>query len=97
MTIESKTEGSIATIFLTGWLDTQSAPEFEAALAGLGQEVTSLVLDLKGLEYISSAGIRQVVSAYKKMNGALTVRNVSEEVMDVFNMSGVSKKLNIES
>ena len=96
MTIEKNVDGCVATISLTGWLDTQSAPEFEAALVGLGQEVTSLVLDLKGLEYISSAGIRQIVSAYKKMNGALTVRNVTEEVMDVFNMSGVSKKLNIE-
>ncbi len=96
MTIEKNVDGCVATISLTGWLDTQSAPEFEAALVGLGQEVTSLVLDLKGLEYISSAGIRQIVSAYKKMNGALIVRNVTEEVMDVFNMSGVSKKLNIE-
>ncbi|HAL18474.1 MAG TPA: anti-sigma factor antagonist [Spirochaetaceae bacterium] len=96
MTIESIADGAVATISLTGWLDTQSAPEFETALAALGPETTSLVLDLKGLEYISSAGIRQVVSAYKKMNGALIVRNVSDGVMDVFNMSGVSKKLNIE-
>ena len=54
------------------------------------------MLDLEKLEYISSAGLRQVVAAHKRMNGELTVINVSSEILDVFKMTGFDKKLNIK-
>ncbi len=96
MTIEKNISGGSAVLSLTGWLDSQSAPELGQAVEALGPGITSLVLDLTGLEYTASAGIRQIVSAYKQMNGALTLRNVSPEVMDVLNMTGLGKKLHIE-
>ena len=65
-------------------------------LADLGAEVKHLALDLSGLEYVSSAGIRQIVAAHKQMNGELTLRNVSVEVQDVLTMTGIAKKLHIE-
>lgn len=96
MTIEKSVSGTSAEWKLSGWLDTQSAPELEAELNELPSEVTSLVLDCSGLEYISSAGLRQLVAAHKKMNGALTLRNVSEEIMGVIRMTGLDKRMKFE-
>ena len=81
MTIEKKITENEAELKLTGWLDTQSTPMLEEALDGLGSDITDLTLDFADLEYVSSAGLRQIVAAYKKMNGALTLKNVSEEIM----------------
>jgi hypothetical protein len=69
--------------------------ELAAALKDIGGKATSLVIDLADLEYISSAGLRQIVSAYKLMKGRLTLSNVSAEVMHVFKMAGFDKRLNI--
>lgn len=95
MTIRKTMNGSEAVMELSGWLDTQTAPELEAAIGAL-DGVSALVLDLKELAYISSAGLRQLVAAHKKMNGELTVRNVSAEIMDVLRMTGFDKRLRIE-
>ena len=57
---------------------------------------TEMTIDLEKLEYISSAGLRLVVAAHKKMNGALTVKNASVEVLDVFRMTGFDKRINIQ-
>ena len=97
MTIEKQIDGNTAVLCLKGWMDTHGAPAFAEALEGLEPEVDSLVLDLTDLEYTSSAGLRLFVTAHKKMKGALTIKNASAEVMDVFNMSGFSKKLHIET
>ena len=96
MTIEKKINGTEAELILSGWLDTQSAADFEETLNGLDPSVKSLSLDMTGLEYISSAGIRQIVAAHKKMNGALTLRHVSVDIRDVLRMTGLDKRLNIE-
>jgi len=96
MTIEKTINGNDATLKIEGWMDTQSAPMLEEALGELGPEVKHLVLDLGGLEFVSSAGVRQIVAAHKQMNGELTLRNVSVEVQDVLTMSGVARKLHIE-
>ena len=96
MTIEKKIEGNTAELKLNGWLDTQTSPQLEQEISALGSEITALILDFSELEYISSAGMRQLVSAYKKMNGALTLRNVSAEVMSVISMTGIDKKITIE-
>lgn len=95
MTINKTITGNEAIFEISGWLDTQTAPELEAALDELDPAVTDLTIDMKELEYISSAGLRQIVAAHKKMDSKLTIKNVSPEIMDVFNMTGFGKRLNI--
>ena len=97
MTIEKKINGDCAELSLNGWMDTENAPKLAAAVDELGPEVKSLVFDLSGLEYTSSAGIRQLVATHKRMNGALTLKHVSPVVMDVLSAMGLDKRLNIES
>ena len=96
MTITKTIEGSEATLALDGWLDTQAAPELQTEIENLGNDVQSLVIDMKALEYISSSGVRQVVSAYKKMNGHLTVKNVSDSIMNIFKITGIDKRINFQ-
>jgi anti-sigma B factor antagonist len=98
MEIIKKTEGSKVTMEFTGWLDTQTAPQLEEELSGLDESVTGLVFDFAKLEYISSAGLRQVIAAYKKMAGkdGFKIINVSDEVFDVFKLTGFDQKICIE-
>ena len=98
MEITSKREESKVTMEITGWLDTQTAPQLGEALSQLDDNVTSLVFDFSKLEYISSAGLRQVVAAYKKMVGkdGFKIINVSDEVFDVFRLTGFDQKIQIE-
>ena len=98
MEIVSKIEGNKATMEISGWLDTQTAPQLEKELSGLDDSITSLVFDFSKLEYISSAGLRLVIAAYKKMAGkeGFRIVNVSDEVYDVFSLTGFDQKINIE-
>lgn len=96
MKIDQIVNGDTATIVLEGWLDTQAAPALEAALNEIPEDMKAIVLECKSLEYISSSGIRQIVAVYKRMNGNLTLKNVSAEIMDVLKMTGLAKRLNIE-
>ena len=98
MEIVSKTEGNKVTMEITGWLDTQTSPQLGEELSKLNDSVTSLVFDFAKLEYISSAGLRQVISAYKKMAGkdGFKIINVSDEVFDVFRLTGFDQKIQIE-
>ena len=98
MEITSKREEGKVTMEITGWLDTQTAPQLGEALSQLDDSVTSLVFDFSKLEYISSAGLRQVVAAYKKMAGkeGFKIINVSNEVFDVFRLTGFDQKIQIE-
>ena len=85
-------------VALEGRLDTASAPEFEAVVKNELDGVTLLVLDLAKLQYTSSAGLRTILLAQKTMNkqGKMILKNVREEVMDVFDMTGLSDLLTIE-
>ena len=98
MEIVSKTEGNKVPLEITGWLDTQTSPQLGDELSKLDDSVTSLVFDFAKLEYISSAGLRQVISAYKKMAGkdGFKIINVSDEVFDVFRLTGFDQKIQIE-
>ena len=98
MEIISRTEGNKVTMEITGWLDTQTAPQLEEELSKLSYEATSLVFDFAKLEYISSAGLRQVVAAYKKMQQkeGFKIINISDEVYDVFKLTGFDQKICIE-
>ena len=83
---------------LDGRLDTTTAPELEATLKMALNGVTTLEMDLGKLEYISSAGLRVLLSTQKVMNrqGSMTVRNVKPEIMDIFDVTGFVDILNIE-
>ena len=89
----------ILTIALNGRLDTMTAPELESELANAIVGVKELVFDLKNLEYISSAGLRVLLSAQKKINGQqgkMKLTNVCELVMEVFDVTGFADILTIE-
>ena len=98
MTIEIKKNAEEAIIEIIGRLDTTTAPMLDKTINEDIAEVKNLVLDLKSLEYISSAGLRVLLSAQKKMQkiGSMKVINVCEEVMDVFEMTGFADILVIE-
>ena len=85
------------TITITGRLDTSTAPDFNKIINEDIADTDNLVLDLKKLEYISSAGLRVLLYAQKKMQklGALKLINVCEGVMEVFEMTGFSDILTI--
>ena len=84
-----KTNGATLVV-LEGRLDTTTAPELEKAINDEGEALKNLVLDFKGVDYISSAGLRVLLTAQKKMNvqGSMELTNVSEAVMDIFEMTG---------
>lgn len=96
MNIEKNVQGNTVELKLNGWLDTQTTPLLEAEVNALDADVTALTLDFADLEYISSAGLRQIVAAYKKMKGALTLRHVSDEIMHVIGMTGLDKRIKFE-
>lgn len=84
-----KTNGAVL-MALEGRLDTTTAPDLEKAINDEGEALKSLVLDFGGVDYISSAGLRVLLTAQKKMNiqGSMELANVSEAVMDIFEMTG---------
>ena len=98
MTIEIKRNAEETTIELVGRLDTTTAPALDKAISEDIGETKNLILNLKKLEYISSAGLRVLLSAQKKMQkiGSMKVTGVCEEVMEVFEMTGFADILTIE-
>ena len=98
MTIEIKKNAEATIIEVAGRLDTLTASSLDKAINEDIGEVKHLVLDLKNLEYISSAGLRVLLGAQKKMQkiGSMKVTNVCEEVMEVFEMTGFADILVIE-
>lgn len=98
MTIEIKRNAKDTVIELVGRLDTTTAPTLDKTINEDLGNTNNLVLDLKKLEYISSAGLRVLLSAQKKFQkiGSMKVINVCEEVMEVFEMTGFADILTIE-
>ena len=98
MTITKKTDGTALEIALEGRLDTMTAPELEEELRQSYEGADSLTMDFSKLEYISSAGLRVLLSAHKAMSakGGMTVKNVNEIVREVFEVTGFSDILTIE-
>ena len=98
MTITKRAEGKKLTIALEGRLDTTTAPELEAELNSSLDGVTELVLDMAELLYLSSAGLRVVLSAQKRMNkqGHMTVMHVCADIMEVFEITGFVDILDIQ-
>ena len=98
MTIEIKKNETETIIEIVGRLDTITAPALDKTINEDIGDTINLVLDVKGMEYISSAGLRVLLSAQKKMQkiGSMKVTGVCEEVMEVFEMTGFADILVIE-
>jgi len=99
MELSAKKDGADLEIALVGRLDTQTAPQLEAELGQNLEGVERFVLDLTGIDYVSSAGLRAILAAQKTMNrngGTMLLRGVCEDVMEVFDMTGFSDILTFE-
>ena len=98
MTIEIKKNNNETIIEIVGRLDTITAPALDKTINEDIGDTKNLVLDVKGMEYISSAGLRVLLGAQKKMQkiGSMKVTGVCEEVMEVFEMTGFADILVIE-
>ena len=98
MTIEIKKNAGETIIEIVGRLDTITAPALDKTINEDIGDTKNLVLDVKGMEYISSAGLRVLLGAQKKMQkiGSMKVKNVCTEVMDIFEMTGFADILVIE-
>ena len=98
MTIEIKKNADVTTIAVAGRLDTTTAPMLDKTINEDIKDVKNLILDIKDVAYISSAGLRVLLGAQKKMQkiGSMKVMNVCPEVMEVFEMTGFADILVIE-
>ena len=98
LNITQKKKDTQLLIALEGRLDTVTAPRLETELNASLDGITDLIIDMKDLEYISSAGLRVLLSAQKTMNkqGSLVIRNVSDLIMEIFEVTGFVDVLTIE-
>ena len=98
LNITKNANGSDLKVILEGRLDTTTAPQLEAALGEALSGVTALTFDFAKLEYISSAGLRVLLSSQKVMNkqGKMVITNTSTEVKEIFDVTGFSDILTIE-
>ena len=98
LNITKNANGNALSVILEGRLDTTTAPQLEAQLQDSLSGVTDLKFDLAKLEYISSAGLRVLLSSQKIMNkqGTMVISNASPEVKEIFDVTGFSDILTIE-
>ena len=98
MNIEIKRNSEEIIMKVVGRLDTTTAPTLEKTINENINDIKNLVLDFKELKYISSAGLRVLLSAQKKMKniGSMKVINVCVEIMEIFEMTGFADILSIE-
>lgn len=99
MEVKFKKQDSSLTVTISGNIDTVTAPELDSKLQENISDVKDLVLDFAAVDYISSAGLRVILMANQQMedvDGNLTIKNVNEDVRDVFEMTGFDSLLNLE-
>ena len=98
MTMEKYAENEKLTLKISGRLDTTTAPDLEKEIGDSLEGVEELVMDMEGLEYISSAGLRVILKAQKQMNtqGSMKLVNVNDSVLEVFDITGFIDILTIE-
>ena len=98
MNINKVLEGKTLEIEITGRLDTITAPDLDAEIKQEMDNIDCLILNFKGVEYISSAGLRVLLSTQKSMNkkGKMIVKEVNDTVMEIFNITGFVDILTIE-
>ena len=96
MTINVERDFELVTLEITGRLDTTTAPNLESVVNELPEDTKELIFDMSGVEYISSAGIRVLLGAYKKMNlnnGIMRIEKANDMVREVFEMTGLLELL----
>ena len=96
MTINVERDYELVTLEITGRLDATTAPNLESVINELSEDTKELVFNMAELEYISSAGIRVLLGAYKKMNsnqGIMRIEKANDIVYDVFEMTSLSEML----
>ena len=96
MTINVKRDVEFVTLEITGRLDTTTAPNLESVINELSVDTKEIIFDMSGVEYISSAGIRVLIGAYKKMNfnqGIMRIEKANDMVREVFEMTGLLELL----
>ena len=98
MNINLEKQNELLVVRLQGRLDTNTSPAFEEVINNMDSNVKDLLIDIKGLEYISSAGLRVLLAAQKKMNklGSMKVANVCDSIMEIFEITGFIDILVIE-
>ena len=98
LNIEKNTEEKTLELKLTGRLDTTTAPDLEKEIKESIDGIEKLTIDFTSLEYISSAGLRVLLSAQKTMNkqGSMVVRNASDEVKEIFEVTGFADIMTVE-
>ena len=99
MEVKFNKQNSSLTVTISGNIDTVTAPELDSKLQENISDVKDLVLDFAAVDYISSAGLRVILMANQQMedvDGNLTIKNVNEDVRDVFEMTGFDSLLNLE-
>lgn len=98
MNILKTQDGTALTVAIEGRLDTVTAPQLEGELRNAVNGISELIFDLGALDYVSSAGLRVLLSAQKVMNkqGRMIVRNAKPEIMEIFEVTGFTDILNIE-
>lgn len=98
MTVTTDIENKKMTAAIDGRLDTSTSPELESKLKDIPAGITELNLDMKDTEYVSSAGLRIILSLHKRMtktSGTLYISNVNESVKEIFDITGFSDILDI--
>ena len=96
MTINVERDFELVTLEITGRLDTTTAPNLESVINELPEDTKELIFDMSGVEYLSSAGIRVLIGAYKKMNtnqGIMRIEKANDMVREVFEMTGLLELL----
>ena len=100
MTIEKKENGSDITLLPAGRLDTTTAPQLEEQINAVFEGAEKLILDFQELEYLSSAGLRVLLSAHKAFmkrgSGEMIIRHVNETIQEVFEVTGFMDIFNVE-
>ena len=98
MTIEKNMSGNELVLKINGRLDTTTAPVLENELKECIDNLEKLVMDFEGLDYLSSAGLRVLLTAQKTMNkqGEMIIKNVNDTVMEIFEITGFIDILNVE-
>ena len=98
MDIINNEENGVMSVFLIGRLDSVTAPKLEQLFNDFNEQYKEIVFDFSELEYVSSAGLRVILLMQKKMNeiGKMTIKNVKDSIMEIFEMTGFADILNIE-
>ena len=99
MTINVGRDFELVTFEITGRIDTTTAPNLESVINKLPEDTKEIIFDMSGVEYISSAGIRVLLGAYKRMNlnqGTMRIEKVSDMVHEIFEMTGLLEMIEQE-